>query len=228
MKDLEFLPAHHIRARQNQRLRLTRMWLLMVLTLSMVCWAVYSRTRIAFVEGQLELQESEDTVTAIDYQRQLGLLKHLGEQQALYQAQKGLVADLIGGGRRGELLIAIAECIPEQVVLTRLEIERQEREVKDRLGIPAPALRRRGAAPKAKTETVDRVRIEGFAANDLALARFLQNVNEGRRFGQGELGFSKDATFRDRSVRVFAATFFAPVRKADSLASGALAAGGGR
>jgi len=215
MKDLEFLPEHHIRARRNQRLRLTRMWLLIVLTLSMVCWAVFSHARIASVKAQLA--GVNDKMTVINYEGQKAVLNQLRRQELAYVGQEKLTGQLAADprGHRARLLGEICEMVPDQVVLTRVEIDRQARLRPGAKRLPVSTSRRRGLkAPEPPNELVDRIRVEGFAKDDLSLARFLQNMNDGEAFEQGELGFSKDAVYNDCPVRVFTATFFAVVRQA--------------
>jgi len=214
MKDLEFLPEYHIRARQNQRLRLTRMWLLSVLTLTMVCWAVFSQARVASVKAHLVA--ANDKMTVINYERQKKVLEQLRQQEMAYQAQQTLVEQL-GADQRGSrtgLLRAMCGLLPDQVVLTRIEVDRHERPTRGGVRPPVATSRRRGVKPKEPPkQMVDRVRIEGFAKDDLSLARFLQSMNDSRIFEQGELGFSKDASFNDCAVRVFTATFFTAVQE---------------
>ena len=106
----------------------------------------------------------------------------------------------------------MCQLVPDQVVLTRVEIDRQVRPQRGTERMAVTTSRRRGMkAPEPPKEMVDRIRIEGFAKDDLSLARFLQNVSDGEVFEQGELGFSKDAVYNDCPVRVFTATFFAVV-----------------
>jgi len=215
MKDLEFLPEHHVRARRNQRLRLTRMWLLTVLTLSMVCWAVFSHARIASVKAQLA--GVTDKMTVINYEGQKAVLNQLRRQELAYQGQEKLLERLAADprGHRARLLREICRMVPDQVVLTRVEIDRQARLQRGAARAPVTTSLRRGMkAPEPPKEMVDRIRIEGFAKDDLSLARFLQNMNDGETFEQGELGFSKDAVYNDCPVRVFTATFFAVVTPA--------------
>lgn len=211
MKDLEFLPQHHIRARQNQRLRLMRLWLLVVLAVSMACWTLYSRARIHLAEGSLAATEN----TVADMQNQVAMVASLRQQEAAHQAQESLVAQLSVGRSRTELLRELSRCLPEEVVLTRVEIERLEREVQDRLALPAPTTRR-GAAAKPKTEVVDRIRVEGLALDDISMTRFVQDASENGIFQKGEVGYTKDAVFRQKDVRVFSATFYVPVPQMES------------
>ncbi|NIA22091.1 MAG: hypothetical protein GWP05_09065 [Anaerolineaceae bacterium] len=202
MKEIEFLPQHHIQARLNQRLRFTRMWLLIVLALTMVCWALYSRNRIKVLGAELQQIGSQALMLDAELQR----MSHLGDQKRLYAAQAKLVKELAGNGPRAALVRAIAEKLPRQVLLTRLEIETMMRQVPKH---PATSQRpQRGAKVEMKTEKFDRVRVEGLAADDLSLARFLQQMADSGVFQQGQLAFSKDAMFRKMNVRVFAATFY--------------------
>jgi len=202
MREIEFLPQHHIQARLNQRLRLTRMWLLIVLALTMVCWALYSRSRIEVLGAELEQVESQMSLIDADLQR----MSHLGDEKVLFAAREKLVEHLAGNSPRTAMVRAIAEKLPEEIVLKRLEIEKQTRQVpQHQVAVQRP---RRGAKVEMKTETFDRVRVEGFAADDLSLARFLQRMADSKVFQQGRLAFSKDAKFRGQDVRVFAATFY--------------------
>jgi hypothetical protein len=209
MKDLEFLPQHHIRARQNQRLRLTRLWLLVVLAVSMACWTLYSRARIHLAEDSLAATEN----TVADMQNQVNMVTGLRQQEATHKAQEALVNQLTVGRPRTELLRELSRCLPDEVVLTRVEMERQEREVQDRLAMPAPTTRR-GVAAKPKTEVVDRIRVEGFSLDDISMTRFVQDSSENGVFQKGEVGYTKDAVFRQKDVRVFTATFYVPVPQA--------------
>ena len=202
MKEIEFLPEHHIQVRLNQRLRFTRMWLLVALAMSMVCWALYSRIRIEVLGAELEHVESQMSVVEADVQR----MAQLGDEKGVFAAQEKLVKELGGNGPRTAMVKAIAEKLPEEIVLTRLEIGRQTRKVPVQQGTKQQP--RRGARAEMKTEVLDRVRVEGFAADDLSLARFLQRMADSKVFQQGQLAFSKDAKFRERNVRVFAATFY--------------------
>lgn len=206
MKDLEFLPQHHIRVRQNQRLRLTRLWLLVVLTVSMICWTLYSRARLSLAEASLSATQR----TVADMQSQVSMVADLRQKEAAHLAQVSLVEQLSVGGRRTDLLRELSRCLPEEVVLMRIEMDRQEREVQDRLAAPAPATRR-GPAAKPKTETVDRIRVEGLSADDMSMTRFVQDAAESGVFQKGEVGYTKDAMFREKEVRVFTATFFVQV-----------------
>jgi Tfp pilus assembly protein PilN len=133
-------------------------------------------------------------------------MAQLGHEKRVFAAQKKLVKELGGNGPRTAMVKAIAEKLPEEIVLTRLEIERQTRKVPVQQGTKQRP--RRGAKADMKTEMLDRVRVEGFAADDLSLARFLQRMADSKVFQQGQLAFSKDAEFRERQVRVFAATFY--------------------
>jgi len=209
MKDLEFLPEHHIRARQNQRLRFVRLWLLAILALSMVCWGYYSRS------GTRRLCEELDSLTSQvppgEVERQKKQLCELLEREKAYKREGALVEQLSCGWPRAGLVREIARCLPEQIVLTRLEIERQTRDVMGQFPAVEAGVQRGPGGVTAK-ETVDRVRLEGYAADDLSLSRFLQAMADGETFQRGDLAFSKDATFRNREVRVFAATFYVPVR----------------
>ena len=207
MRDLEFLPEHHIRARQNHRLRFIRLWLLAILALSMVCWGLYSYNRIAAV--RTELADAQKQAAAIETDKHREQLAELSQREKAYQAHAELVKQLSGDCPRARLLRDIAGCLADQIVLTRVEIERQTRDVP----VPAapPVLNASRNPSGGTTETVDRVRLEGFAADDLSLARFLQDMNDSQVFQRGELAFSKDATFREREVRVFACTSYVPV-----------------
>lgn len=210
MKDLEFLPQHHIRARRNRRLRLMRLWLLIVLTVSMICWAVVSRAHIEM--ARYRLAETHQKRTLVNYKQQKETLVRLQAEELRQQKRLELVETLAGDGRgrRTALLSEVCRIIPETVVLTRVEIDRQRREIEAPAGRPTPPVRRRGArAPEPTSEEVDRVRVEGFARDDLSLARFLQEMDEATLLERGELGFSKDAVLNKQSVRVFAATFYA-------------------
>ena len=220
MKDLEFLPQHHIRARQNQRLRLTRLWLLAVLTVSMICWTLYSRARI----NQAEYSLGSTQRTVADMQNQVTMVADLRRKEAAHKAQVTLVEHLSLGGQRTALLRELSRCLPEEVVLTRIEIDRQEREIQDRLSAPVPATRR-GPAVKPKTETVDRVRIEGFSADDMSMTRFVQDASESGVFQKGEVGYTRDSLFREKEVRVFTATFFVPVSATQATIASALPQG---
>ncbi len=202
MKEIEFLPEHHIQSRLNQRLRFTRLWLLVALALTMVCWALYSRMRIEVLGAELEHLESQMSVVDADVQR----MARLGDEKRMFAAREKLVKELGGNGPRTAMVKAIAEKLPEEIVLTRLEIERRTRKVAVQQG--TTQRRRRGAKAEMKTEMLDRVHVEGFAADDLSLARFLQRMADSKVFQQGQLAFSKDAKFRERNVRVFAATFY--------------------
>jgi len=204
MKEIEFLPEHHIQTRLNQRLRFTRMWLLVALAMSMVCWALYSRIRIEVLGAELEHIESQMSVVEADVQR----MAQLGDEKKVFAARERLVKELEedNGGPRAAMVKAIAEKLPEEIVLTRLEIGRRTREVPVQQGMKQQP--RRGAKVEMKTEILDRVHVEGFAADDLSLARFLQRMADSKVFRQGQLAFSKDAKFRERDVRVFAATFY--------------------
>ena len=224
MKDLEFLPQHHIRARQNQRLRFLRLWLLAILALSMVCWGFYSRHDIAQARGELAAVMAQMSPAETEEQRKL--LTELIERERTYMAQAGLVGQLSNLWPRASLVRDVSRCLPEQIVLTRLEIERQTRDVVNQLLPPDTTGQRRPAG--TTKETVDRVRIEGFAADDLSLSRFLQSMGERQTFQRGELAFSKDATFRGREVRVFAATFYVPVQPGQVAATGQGLHQGGR
>lgn len=209
MKDFEFLPEHHIRARRNQRLRLTRAWLLIVLTVSMVCWTLYSKARIATAEAQVVAIR-----TAVENSRpQVSIVAALRKQEALYLAQRTMVDTLGGGRRRTELLEEIVRCLPDRIVLTRIEIDEHQREVRVGRSPVSRATRRRGAKQKSSTETVDRIRIEGISLDDMAMTRFIQDVTDGSLVDKGEVGYTKDSMFRGKEVRVFAATFYAPIVK---------------
>jgi len=207
MKDLEFLPEHHIRARQNQRLRFIRLWLLAILALSMVCWGIYSYNHIAAVRA--ELRDVQAQAAAIETDKHRAQLAELSQREKAYEAHAELVQQLSGDWSRARLLRDLARCLADQIVLTRVEIERQTRDVP----VPAaPPVQNASRGPSGgTTETVDRVRLEGFAADDLSLARFLQDMNDSQVFQRGELAFSKDATFHEREVRVFACTSYVPV-----------------
>lgn len=110
------------------------------------------------------------------------------------------------------LLKRISECVPEQIVLTELEIDRHQREVRDRMMLPVrPVQRGRGQAAGPVMETVDRVRVAGFAVDDMSLALFLRKLTDDLGFEMGERAFVKDAQFRERTVRGFAATLFVPI-----------------
>lgn len=220
MKDIEFLPEHHIRARQNQRLRFTRMWLLIVMALAMVCWGLYStgdgetsRGRLASVESTMSLVDAD-----------LQCLTALGKEQQKFGAHKRLVRELTGGGPRAVLVGEVVSHLPEEIFLSRLQVDMLSREVEATGGAAPTARARRGAKQETKTERVDRVRIEGYAADDLALARFLQSLTDSGLFAKGELAFSKDAEFRGRAVRMFAATFYG--QRVDSPTSMATVPGG--
>jgi len=201
MKDLEFLPEHHLRAQTHLRLRFVRLWLLIVLALAMVCWALYSRGGNAVVEAKIAATENALAGVAV------GLCRVADQNEELRkcQSQRDLVDELKGGGPRTFLVREIAARLPEEIFLSRLEIVAERHD-----GQPMAV----GGKPEAKPggkdgkETGDRVRIEGFAADDLALARFLQGLGDSGVFQKGELAFSKDAQIDERSVRTFAATFY--------------------
>ncbi|HOI55342.1 MAG TPA: hypothetical protein PLP01_08855 [Phycisphaerae bacterium] len=202
MKEIEFLPEHHVRARVDTRLRFVRLWLLAVLALAMVCLAVHRGERLERVRGQfLELQTELSVVDA-----ELERLGRLAEQKDKFTAQRKLVAGIEGSGPRHELIGSITRILPREILLTRFEVETQSREVPAGAAAGTPAVL--GVKPAMKTETFDRIRLEGFAADDLALARFLQELNDTPTVQQCQLAFSKDAAFRGRDVRVFATTFY--------------------
>jgi Tfp pilus assembly protein PilN len=212
MKDLEFLPEHHLRARLGLRLRLVRLWLLIVLALAMVCWTLYSRSGNAMLEAKIAATENALAGVAVG-------LRRVADQNAELrkcQSQRALVDELKGGGPRTLLVREIAARLPDEIFLSRLEIVTEKR------GVPAAAGRGQSEAkPAGKDgkETVDRVRIEGFAADDLALARFLQGLGDSGVFQKGELAFSKDAQIAERSVRVFAATFYVTPKEQKKVAA---------
>ena len=198
MKDLEFLPEHHLRAQTNLRLRLVRLWLLIVLALAMVCWTLYSRSGSAAVEATIAATESSLAGVEVG-------LRRVADQNAelqKYRSQRLLVDELKGGGPRTVLVREIAARLPNEIFLSRLEI------VAEKHDGPVVAVGGKPEARPAGKETVNRVRIEGFAGDDLALARFLQGLGDSGVFQKGELAFSKDAQLDGRSVRVFAATFY--------------------
>jgi Tfp pilus assembly protein PilN len=207
MKDFEFLPEHHIRARRNERLRLTRTWLLVVLTVSMVCWTLYSKARIAAAEDQVAFVKK----AIEDSRAQVSIVTALHKQKSLYTAQRTMVDKLGGGHRRTELLEEIVRCLPNRIVLTRVEIDRHDRAVRTGQMPVSRATRRRGAKQKPATEAVDRIRIEGVSLDDMAMTRFVQDVSDGTLIDKGEVGYTKDSTLLGKEVRVFAATFFAPI-----------------
>jgi len=196
MKDLEFLPEKYLRSQTHLRLRLVRLWLLVALALAMVCWTLYARSANARLESKIVATESSLAGIEVDLRR---VADQSGELQK-YRSQRSLVDQLKSGEPRTDLVREIAARLPDQIFLSRLEIVTEKREA------PAAAGGKSGSKPAA-TEMVNRLRIEGFAADDLALARFLQGLGDSGVFQKGELAFSKDAQIDDRSVRTFAATF---------------------
>jgi Tfp pilus assembly protein PilN len=202
MKEIEFLPEHHVRARVDTRLRFTRIWLLAVLGLAMVCLTVHRNQRLSLVRGQFTQLETELSVVDAELER----LSRSAEQKEKFVAQRKLVLGIEGSGPRHELIASITAALPREILLTRFDVESQSREVSLGAGPGRPAVV--GVKAATKMESYDRVRVEGFAADDLALARFLQELNEAPRVQQCQLAFSKDAAFRGKDVRVFAATFY--------------------
>ncbi|MBN2584338.1 MAG: hypothetical protein JXL80_14855 [Planctomycetes bacterium] len=201
MKEIEFLPEHHVRARMDTRLRFTRIWLLTVMAMAMVCLAMYRGNRIEAVRDQLSQVQTELSVVDAELQR----IGRLADERDKFLAQRKLVKGIEGNGPRGELIASITSKLPREIILSRLDVDTQSREVP--LNGTAAQVARGVKAPM-KTEVFDRVRLEGYAADDLALARFLQELNETKSYQQSQLAFSKDATFRGKDVRVFAATFY--------------------
>jgi Tfp pilus assembly protein PilN len=222
MKDLEFLPYRYIRARLNQRLRFIRLWLLIVMALAMVCWALYSESSNKAVSNQVLGLETSLSVVDADLQK----LKALQAQEQKYLAYGELVKQLSGSGPRTGVLEEVVTRLPDEIFLTRWEVDAQARDSQAQgaaSSAAAPNQNRPGQA-EVRKEMVDRVRVEGLAANDLALARFLQGLADGGVLQKGELAFSKDAQFRERDVRVFAATFYvAP--ESEKVARGKLTGG---
>ncbi len=228
MKEIEFLPEHHIRLRRSRRLRLIRLWLIVAMALSMTCWALYRRAEVAGVRQKVLKNQLE--ARAIEDREVESKLAELKGREARYTAQADLVDRLAGPRSRTRLVSEIIRHLPGEIVLTRLEVDRRTRRLEPD-GAPRPTSRRRRVEKPAEeeTRTVDRVRIEGFAANDLSLARFLQDMADGAFFQQGELAFSRDATFHGKEVRAFSATFYVPSREAGvrQLAAGPSAGGRG-
>ncbi len=223
MKDLEFLPQHHIRARQNIRLRSVRLLLLTALAMAMICWTVFADTDIERAEVELEQIQTRTASISSDISR----LEQLEKLRKVIRDQQQLVQQLNPMRGRSDLIRDLSERLPSELVLTRLDIEVQQQAAKG----AAPAGRRqRGAKTVTKVELADRLDIEGFAADDLALARFLQEMTEPRATGldgttvtsfrRGELSFTRDAEFRDKTVRVFRARFEAAGSEASDSRAG--------
>jgi Tfp pilus assembly protein PilN len=210
MKDLEFLPEKYLRAQSHLRLRFVRLWLLVVLALAMVCWTLYARSANTLLESKIAATESSLAGIEVGLRR---VADQNGELQK-FRSQRLLVDEVKCAEPRTLLLREIAARLPDQIFLSRLEL------VTERHEIPAVAAGGKSDPKPARTEMIDRLRIEGFAADDLALARFLQGLGDSGVFQKGELAFSKDAQIDDRSVRTFAATFNVTPQNQKKLAAG--------
>ncbi len=197
MKDLEFLPEKYLRAQTHLRLRSVRVWLFVVMALVMVCWTLYARSGQARLAAQIAATENSLAGIEVGLRR---IADQNGELQK-FRSQRLLVEELKCGEPRTLLVREIASRLPDQIFLSRLELVIEKRD------LPAAAPGGKAGTKPAGIEMTDRLRIEGFAADDLALARFLQGLSDSGVFQKGELAFSKDAQIDDRNVRTFAATF---------------------
>lgn len=212
MKDLEFLPQHHLSVRRNIRLRSVRMLLLTTIVVGMACWTSLTNRAIVGVQVELDGVLAETSQLSGEITR----LEQLEKAQKALQERQALVVRLNPLRPRSDVVCDLAQRLPAEIVLTRLEIEMQRQTVQDK---STAASRRRGAKAESQVQTTDRLGIEGFAADDLALARFLQEMTEPRASGvdgttvtlfkRGDLSFTRDAQYREKSVRVFRATFHA-------------------
>lgn len=214
MKDLEFLPEHHLNVQRNVRRRSACMLLLTAVALCMLGWTALANRAIESVQAELALVRAETAQLS----GQIVRLEQLEQALKILKDRQLLVEKLNPMRQRSEVMCDLAQRLPAEIVLTRLEVELQRQVVQEaKTRTAAAASRRRGGKVEQHTETVDRLGIEGFAANDLALARFLQEMTEARAsfsdsgevtaFRRGDLSFTRDAQYRERNVRVFRATF---------------------
>ena len=140
MKEIEFLPEHHIRLRRSRRLRLIRLWLIVAMALSMTCWALYRRAEVAGIRGKVLKNQLE--VKAIEDQGVESKLARLKAREAGYAAQADLVDRLDGPRSRTWLVSEIIRRLPGEIVLTRLEVDPHTRRL-ELDGLPRPASRGR-------------------------------------------------------------------------------------
>ena len=142
MRELEFLPEDHIRARFQRRIGFIRSWLLLALGLAMVLWSLQMGVWVRDARAELEALQGADSAVEADVTK----VRMLRAETRSYTRRLEFLQSLAPRITAAETIAAVADLLPEGVTLDEARMDRS-----DKAGPDRGTLRLAGQAP---SETV--------------------------------------------------------------------------
>lgn len=219
MQDIDFLPAEYFQRRVRRQ---ARPWRIAVLTL----FAALAAGAAAGQYLQRERLQAELDALLPAYQLAAAEQQRLAQMQAKLQAEEQ-IADLLAYVRhpwpKTQILRALLDGLPEQVVLEQLRIGRQQRQMhrpaearpasaeqREDLSKLPPAQRDLGALRQEYDTTEVYVRLDGYTSDSSALYGWLAALGKQRLLAKAELTAIETAQSNPNLMRFGAVVVVAP------------------
>jgi len=137
MRELEFLPEDYLRARYHRRIGFIRSWLLLALGLAMVLWSLQVGKWVQGARAELQALRGTGYAAGLDVEK----VERLQSEQRAYERRLGLLQRFGATGSVASLLAALADLVPDEVVLEEVILSGSEAAPR------SPAIRLAGWAP---------------------------------------------------------------------------------
>jgi Tfp pilus assembly protein PilN len=144
VRELEFLPEEYLRARLQRRIGFIRSWLLLALGMAMVLWSLQMDVWVRDAKGELEALRGTDSAVEADVEK----VRLLRAEAWSYTRRVELLRTLRPQQTATDVVAALADLVPEGLVLDDVRFERSGKAGSDRM-----VLRLAGTAPSETAVT---------------------------------------------------------------------------
>ena len=197
MKDIDFLPQWYRQARRSHDSRISRLWLAMIGLCALAVWFGVGKLQTGQAQAQLAYLTDQNQMV----QEGLDLIGQLEEEQAELQERYKLAQELAPTLSSVEILSKLADLIPPQIALKKLEVVSKLSEPSAARSDKLTALAAKISAgtpsgptpPQPRTVEME-VSVIGLAPSETDVAILVGQLAGCRDFRQVRLEYCKAAT----------------------------------